>query len=614
MGTIKITGRVLAASREERVLSGLLLPYGEEGRTNVGRITAAAGAVELPEDPSTVKLDIEHDLTRPVGKATAITETEEGLVATFAIARTRTGDDILEEADEGLRTGLSVEVDDPVIRAGALVGGRLTGAAVCVSPAFPSAQLAASDMGEVITTVVDSKTTSSSEFGEMVRTEHVETVTEYRPPADPATVEEDPAEQAEAGEDPADIEASDATGADEQAEATPSETEGEEPQKEETVSETTLNAAAVPVGSMVAPKAQEGALSIRQVAQRLAAAFTDGGEKRMLAALSDITGNANNTQVSQWVGELWSGKAYQRRFVPLFNQAPLTSYKVRGWRWTTKPAVATYAGDKAAVTSNAAATESVEITAKRLAGAHDIDRKYRDFGDVAFFEAYFRAMVESYARLSDAGVLVDIRTAALAASGVVAGTVPSGVSEGMAAVVDGALAIIDVATPSFAVVSSDLYRDLLLTRSDDVLAYLNAALGFEEGQLNGQNFRILSSGSLGPKQVIVGARDAATVHELGGGAPIRVEAEDIAKGGIDEGVFGYYAVNIHDADALAIVSTFDWATSTAVALGTVYVMSDGKVLEATTAGTTAASGTGPTAPSAVAGTVTDGTAVWTRRA
>lgn len=612
MGTIKITGRVLAASREERVLSGLLLPYGEEGRTNVGRITAAAGAVELPEDPSTVKLDIEHDLTRPVGKATAITETEEGLVATFAIARTRTGDDILEEADEGLRTGLSVEVDDPVIRAGALVGGRLAGAAVCVSPAFPSAQLAASDMGEVITTVVDSKTTSSSEFGEMVRTEHVETVTEYRPPADPATAEEDPAEQAEAGEDPADIEASDATGADEQAEATPSETEGEEPQKEETVSETTLTAAAVPVGSMVAPKAQEGVLSIRQVAQRLAAAFTDGGEKRMLAALSDITGNANNTQVSQWVGELWSGKAYQRRFIPLFNQAPLTSYKVRGWRWTTKPEVATYAGNKAAVTSNSAATESVEITAKRLAGAHDIDRKYRDFGDTAFFESYFRAMVESYARLSDVGVLTDIRTAALA-SGVAAGTVPSGVSAGITAVVDGALAIIDTATPSFAVVSSDLYRGLLLTRSDDVLAYLNAALGFEDGQLNGQNFRIMSSGALGPKQVLVGARDAATVHELGS-VPIRVEAEDIAKGGIDEGVFGYYAVNVHDADALALVSTFAWATSTDVTLGTVYVMPDDKVLEVTTAGTTASTGTGPTAPSAVAGTVTDGTAVWTRRA
>lgn len=604
--TIHITGRVLAASREDRTLSGLLLPFGEEGRTNVGRITAARGAVELPDDPGMVKLDIEHDLTRPVGKAVSIDETDGGLVATFVVARTRSGDDILEEAAEGLRSGLSVEVDDPIIRAGELVGGRLTGAAVCVSPAFPSAQLVASDMGETTSTVIDSKTVGTSEFGEVVRTEHIETVTEYRPAQEPdAPAGEDDAEATEAdpveaSEGDAISEASDATGADEQ--------------KEETVSETTLTAAAVPVGSMVAPKAQEGVLSIRQVAQKLAAAFTDGGEKRMLAALSDITGNANTTQVSQWVGELWSGKAYQRRFVPLFNQAPLTSYKVRGWRWTAKPEVATYAGDKAAVTSNAAATESVEITAKRLAGAHDIDRKYRDFGDVAFFESYFRAMVESYARLSDAGVLVDIRTAALAASGVAAGAIPSGVSAGMVAIVDGALAIIDVAVPSFAVVSSDLYREVLLTRNDDVLAYLNAALGFEEGQLNGQNFRIMSSGSLGPKQVLVGARDAATVHELGGGAPIRVEAEEIAKGGIDEGVFGYYAVNVHDADALAIVTTFDWATSTVVALGTVFVMSDGKVLEATTAGTTASSGTGPTAPSSVAGTVSDGTVTWTRRA
>ena len=38
----------------------------------------------------------------------------------------------------------------------------------------------------------------------------------------------------------------------------------------------------------------------------------------------------------------------------------------------------------------------------RLAGAHDIDRKFRDFGDDSFFASYYAAMTESYAQLSDA--------------------------------------------------------------------------------------------------------------------------------------------------------------------------------------------------------------------
>lgn len=53
-----------------------------------------------------------------------------------------------------------------------------------------------------------------------------------------------------------------------------------------------------------------------------------------------------------------------------------------------------------------------------------------------------------------------------------------------------------------------------------------------------------------------------------------------------------------------------WVKSTAYALGAAVVI-DGKVLRATTAGTSASTGTGPTPP-AVGATVTDGTAVWTR--
>jgi hypothetical protein len=40
--------------------------------------------------------------------------------------------------------------------------------------------------------------------------------------------------------------------------------------------------------------------------------------------------------------------------------------------------------------------------------------------------------------------------------------------------------------------------------------------------------------------VILGVKPALTFYELGGGAPIRVEALDVARGGIDSAVYGYW--------------------------------------------------------------------------
>lgn len=548
MTTIKIAGRVMTASREDRTITGLLLPYGEEGRTNVGKITAAAGCLTIPE-ASDVKLDIEHDETRPVGRGAAIGETDDGIVATFSIARTRAGDDVLEEAAEGLRTGLSVEVEEPIIRAGALVGGKLTGAGVVVKPAFPSAQLVAADAGEFVETVtVDTTIETESPYGTSSTVEHVERTSTYTE-FDPLEVEDVAVDEPEEG-----TQASDATPATEETEALAEaeDNEGDEPEKEEDMSETTITAAAtVPTGSLVAapkPKVEPG---LRDVTAMLASAYKSGGERRMLAALSDvIPANVDEMALPGWLGELWSGVAYQRRFIPLFDQKPLTNYELKGWRWVTKPTVAAYSGNKGDVPSAAIATESVTIAAQRLAGGHDIDRKFRDFGETSFFEAYFRAMTESYARLSDIAVLDDV---AAAATVVDAGTIPTGVAKGLVFIVDGALEVLDLGTPSFAVVSKDLYRDILLTQESDALKYLNAALGFESGTLEGGGFRIVGTDQLTAGSVLVGIKDAVTVHELGG-VPIRVEAEDIAKGGIDEGVFGYYAVNVHDADGLALVS------------------------------------------------------------
>lgn len=153
---IQAQGHLLTASEDDRTLTYRLLPFGEPGRTNVGTITVEAGAVTVPEDVSRLPINLEHEHRKPVGRFVSVSETDTGLEATVRLAATRDGDDALTLASEGLRTGISVELEAPVIRAGRLVSGTLTGAGLVVRPAFENALLTASDMGEEETTEQDS--------------------------------------------------------------------------------------------------------------------------------------------------------------------------------------------------------------------------------------------------------------------------------------------------------------------------------------------------------------------------------------------------------------------------------------------------------------------------
>jgi len=511
--TIRAAGRLLTAAVDDRTLTYLLLPYGEEGRTSAGKVVASAGTLTIPDR---IVANLEHDPTRPVATSTRIEDTPAGLEASFRVAATTAGNDLLVEAAEGLRTGISVEVDGPVIRAGALLGGTLTGAGFVTTPAFPSAQLVAADAGEL----EDDPQTGAGgvEENDPVGADHP-TIT---PP--PTTTEPDPSDEDD---------------------------EDDDTEEEPTVANRTETASAA-VGSLAARRAGgHKPMGKEELFTLLANAHRQGGTKALTAALSDIVpSNTVGMEQPQFVDELWSGLAYERRIVPLFNHERLTSFTVRGWRWVTKPVVAPYAGNKTAVPSNAVQTAQVDVPAERLAGAHDIDRKHKDFNDSEFFRAYFAAMTESYAVQSDAQVLADVVAGATA---VTAGAVPAGMASGLVSIVDGALAVLNdtKAMPTFALVASGLWRDILLTPQDQVRDYLDAAFSIQGGSATG--FRIIPAPELAANRVLVGTRSAVTVHELGE-TPIRVEAENIANGGIDAGVFGYYATVIHDAGGLAYVS------------------------------------------------------------
>lgn len=146
---IEFSGHLLTASADDRTLTYLLLPFGEVGNTNVGQLTATAGSVKVPEDVASLEVNEEHDFRSQIGKFTRVEETPRGLEATIRIVNTSRGNDALVLAAEGLRTGISVEIAEPVIRAGRLISGRLTGAGLVVRPAFSNARLTAADCGDI---------------------------------------------------------------------------------------------------------------------------------------------------------------------------------------------------------------------------------------------------------------------------------------------------------------------------------------------------------------------------------------------------------------------------------------------------------------------------------
>lgn len=553
-------GTLLASLDDDRSVEGLLVPYGEEGRSNLGRFSVGTGVFSIPADvPGTVGWNVEHAREHVIGRATVLRETAQGVVGRFTFASTPEGDAALTDFREGRRRHLSAEVADVVIRGGRAIGGRIFGAALVARPAFPSATLlaAAADTpdpqqldeqlpdGEVAVPaafdaegdVTETTKTERLPDGRLRVTRTVVTITESTPDGTP-----DGTQEGNTVTEPSTT----GTGVFERFTANARPTAPRTPATSQTLLASLVDAGRSGDQTLLAQLHDE--LTPEVVYQALAQA-TKTRDATLLAALTDVKiSGAGDALPPQWLGKLWSTKAYVRKVVPLFEHGNLSSMKLSGWRWVTKPAMAAWGGDKTSVPSGPVQTETApEVAAKRWAGAHDVGREFRDFDVPDFWAGYFDAMTESYARLTDADTLASVLAAAPA---VTAGTVPTGIATAAAQIVDGALAILDDATPTFALVAPALWRELVLTPKDKVLEFLNASLGLEEGSLAG--FRIQPHASIPTGRTLVGARNAVTVHELGE-TPLRTEGLDMVRGGIDPGLFGYSATVVHSATALALV-------------------------------------------------------------
>ena len=132
-----------AADNRKRTISGTIVTWGEKGNTSAGATVFEKGSIDFSKP---VKLLLEHDRTRPIGKLMDITADDNGIEATFKIAGTIAGDDSLLEAAEGLRDGFSVGVmvDDWENKSGvmSISAAKLIEVSLVTDPAIDSARVA----------------------------------------------------------------------------------------------------------------------------------------------------------------------------------------------------------------------------------------------------------------------------------------------------------------------------------------------------------------------------------------------------------------------------------------------------------------------------------------
>lgn len=482
-----------------RTITGLVLPWEQFGRTSNGALKFSEGAIRVPRDITRVKLLAGHSPSGiPVGHATSWESRPEGLHMTFQFGSSDDATRALQAASDKVIDAFSIEAYGIEAEGTTVKSSILSAVALVPMPAFANARVA------TVTASAPSPSDGDDEADDQPTETDNETETETTtPPASPSDDDDD----------------------------------ADNDQKEDDM-HNQLTPGTLPGTTPPAPT--ETHASFNQVVDYLTAAASGDNSAELHAELTDITdAGMTNRAAPQWLGELWNGVTYERRIIPLLTQAPLTSRKAIGYRWTKKPGVDKYTGNKAEIPSKPAAVEPVERDAQRWAGGNDLDRVFWDFNESEFLAAYWRAMAESYAYETDreAGqFLVDNAQA-------VDGTADNLIH----AVARGSIAISqDLRSPaSFVLLNPNDYEAILQLTALDAPKYLDIIPATDPA--NWVTSEFVPAGS-----VILGAKPAVTHYELAG-SPLRVEAEHIAKGGRDAALFGYTALMLNRPEGLRSV-------------------------------------------------------------
>lgn len=485
---IEATARVTAADARTRTIAGRVVTFGEVGNTSAGPTRFEAGSIAWDGD---VVLRLEHDRTRPIGRAIELAEDQSGISGAFRVLPTRTGDDALVEAAEGLRAGFSVgvEVDAYDVDGDVMVitAARLEEVSLVTHPAIASAQV---------------DTVAASE------------------PLDETVEPEDPADSPESEDD---------------------NTEGATVDESTPVVEATATPAPVITTSPRVEFASAGDFTKALIAAergdrdarlRIEAAITP-------AAVADAAGVVPPAYVRQIVdniGDIRPLASNVRRVA-----IPDTGMVIKKPKWGTKPLGAWVTGENADVATNKPTIPAYDVTVKQWAYAFGASVALVERSDPSYVDAvYGKAMVDYHA-----DVETQIATDLLA----VTNTTVKGAThlESIGKAAADVFAGIKQA-PNKAYVAPDVWGSLVAEIGTLLIGTGNGSLASTAGNILGLD--LVVSPDLTAGTIIVGRSDA---YELRESAQMRLSANLIGTMTIEFGATSFAAFDLETPDAFCKV-------------------------------------------------------------
>lgn len=488
-----------AAALAPRTITGRIAIFDTDGNTSGGRTQFARGSIVVPSPISKVKLLVAHNMNEPIGYMTDYQEDEQGITATFTVAETEAGDKALAEAKAGIRDGLSVgaritQVDQSARSSGLLrvTASQLYEVSLVSVPAYEN-------------TLVQSVTAQYNNQEKNMTTE-----------------EQQPAPEA------------------------PAATEEQQPAAPAAVT------AAINSNPFAATGAQDTrpVLEITAAADRLIQAAQDGENiGNVMAALQDVVpaNDAGQAWLKKfWVGQLWTASVAERPMIEAFGTpGKLTGLQAYGWKWADgkTPVVGKYASNKTEIPSNQLATVEAVSTAQDFAAGWDIARKYIDLGATGMVESIFQLATDDYRRQTEAWFTSRVLAQA---------TTKTGYTSPIDAMKKLPREMNKIGAKVSKIFMGETLFDAFLDLPDNAVPWWlknQGSVDLSDAKGVASNVSVEFNRALGANDVLALDSRAATYYE-NSAQPIRVQAIELAKGGIDIAVFGYAAEIVHDKRAI----------------------------------------------------------------
>jgi HK97 family phage prohead protease len=486
---------ITAADVESRTLTGRIVTWGEEGNTSAGRTIFSENSIQFGKN---VKLLLEHEMSKPIGKMLSAEVTDTGIEAKFKLANTTVASDALVEAAEGLRDGFSVGVklNDWANQDGAMVisSAKLIEVSLVTEPAIDSARVA-----EVAAS--DEQVSEEASASEDQPTTQGEQVSDTTVPAPAVETVEAPVAEVQAKSAP----------------------------------------------MFTAPRVNLNVTAGQYALAQVRAAQGDTDARDLVAALEISTVSENTGMVPpNYLRDIIGVIDDSRPFINSIERAalPASGMKIFTPKLGAQATVAQTAEGVEFDSTDTAVTFQEDNIVK-FAGANIINVELVDRSDPSFVDLLLRELAASYAQKTDAYALGLARDTAVGSSG----------STIYAAIVDGIADSYSVMrrTPNRLVVHPSAagtvsWAQLLAAVDEDkrplfsALSPSNAAGAITQGSTNGTVAGldlVVDPNYTGDQFALVYPSMAMRFHESG---TVQIRANVVANGRIEIGIYGYVAV------------------------------------------------------------------------